>query len=74
MTLVAGRHFLARRLYETDARTMIEVRALPQLEVREWSRVVRVRLERTSGARGATAMVVVLGTATAILAAILALG
>jgi hypothetical protein len=51
---------------------MIEVRALPHLEVGEWSQIVRVPLEPARGGVAPTALVVLLGAMTAILAAIVA--
>jgi hypothetical protein len=50
---------------------MIEVRALPQLEVADWSEIVRVPLARARGTRSPTVVIAVLSTMTAIFAALL---
>jgi hypothetical protein len=53
---------------------MIEVRTLPQLEVADWSHIVRVPLGGARGGRSPTVLFAALLVTTAILSAILVLG
>jgi hypothetical protein len=64
--------FLAPWRGASDARFMIEVRALPQLEVADWSHIVRIRLRARRGSSAAM-LVAILSVLTAALAALLAL-